>query len=329
MVFFFFFFQAEDGIRDYKVTGVQTCALPIYDGEADIGNDKGKQRAQGFQAGPTGEGVDRDHGEDADQDVSGARAADHGERLVDHERDQQNVQYPGEIEGGQRRDETRQVGHHRLGINGPSTILTRRRGRAAHRGRISSTADTMDYAFRSGTRRHRRDPRRAHRSGGGRRRPGKRRRPHDRGGAGDAGDRQFHGGAGTRADLSGADPGALRLPAPAADEPDQHFHVRDGILRIDRRARRGDHGDLGGGSHAHHSAGGRSGVPGGRPGASGAHVPAARQGRRGAGARRADGGERGSGAPGRSQPSRRDLRNHERRWDDGAGTATGGVLQAP
>src|SRR3989454_11448507 len=27
----FFFFQAEDGIRDYKVTGVQTCALPICD----------------------------------------------------------------------------------------------------------------------------------------------------------------------------------------------------------------------------------------------------------------------------------------------------------
>src|SRR2546426_8375218 len=27
---FFFFFQAEDGIRDYKVTGVQTCALPIF-----------------------------------------------------------------------------------------------------------------------------------------------------------------------------------------------------------------------------------------------------------------------------------------------------------
>src|SRR5256885_10709106 len=26
----FFFFQAEDGIRDYKVTGVQTCALPIW-----------------------------------------------------------------------------------------------------------------------------------------------------------------------------------------------------------------------------------------------------------------------------------------------------------
>src|SRR5690625_6542777 len=29
-LFFFFFFQAEDGIRDGHVTGVQTCALPIY-----------------------------------------------------------------------------------------------------------------------------------------------------------------------------------------------------------------------------------------------------------------------------------------------------------
>src|SRR5256885_5086638 len=28
----FFFFQAEDGIRDYKVTGLQTCALPISGG---------------------------------------------------------------------------------------------------------------------------------------------------------------------------------------------------------------------------------------------------------------------------------------------------------
>src|SRR5436309_5510811 len=32
----FFFFQAEDGIRDFHVTGVQTCALPIY---AGAGND--------------------------------------------------------------------------------------------------------------------------------------------------------------------------------------------------------------------------------------------------------------------------------------------------
>src|SRR5256885_4799137 len=31
-----FFFQAEDGIRDYKVTGVQTCALPIYPWQSGI-----------------------------------------------------------------------------------------------------------------------------------------------------------------------------------------------------------------------------------------------------------------------------------------------------
>src|SRR5438093_5398136 len=30
LFFFFFFFQAEDGIRDWSVTGVQTCALPIW-----------------------------------------------------------------------------------------------------------------------------------------------------------------------------------------------------------------------------------------------------------------------------------------------------------
>src|SRR5436190_9027202 len=37
---FFFFFQAEDGIRDHCVTGVQTCALPIS-GHAEPGRDGG------------------------------------------------------------------------------------------------------------------------------------------------------------------------------------------------------------------------------------------------------------------------------------------------
>src|SRR6266487_4924173 len=39
---FFFFFQAEDGIRDGRVTGVQTCALPIFPpgpGERPMNND--------------------------------------------------------------------------------------------------------------------------------------------------------------------------------------------------------------------------------------------------------------------------------------------------
>src|SRR2546428_8862230 len=32
-----FFFQAEDGIRDLIVTGVQTCALPIFEDRSDGG----------------------------------------------------------------------------------------------------------------------------------------------------------------------------------------------------------------------------------------------------------------------------------------------------
>src|SRR5690606_32565207 len=34
---FSFFFQAEDGIRDFHVTGVQTCALPIFCGDRQQG----------------------------------------------------------------------------------------------------------------------------------------------------------------------------------------------------------------------------------------------------------------------------------------------------
>src|SRR5690349_23579429 len=37
IIYSVFFFQAEDGIRDLYVTGVQTCALPIYAGGAEEG----------------------------------------------------------------------------------------------------------------------------------------------------------------------------------------------------------------------------------------------------------------------------------------------------
>src|SRR5689334_24569770 len=37
-IFIFFFFQAEDGIRDGTVTGVQTCALPIYKRRPRLGS---------------------------------------------------------------------------------------------------------------------------------------------------------------------------------------------------------------------------------------------------------------------------------------------------
>ena len=42
-----FFFQAEDGIRDYDVTGVQTCALPISIEDAD-GNAIGEVTSGGY-----------------------------------------------------------------------------------------------------------------------------------------------------------------------------------------------------------------------------------------------------------------------------------------
>src|SRR5690349_23754058 len=51
---FIFFFQAEDGIRDLYVTGVQTCALPISLGGAlsggeAAGREEGHRRRRGLQ----------------------------------------------------------------------------------------------------------------------------------------------------------------------------------------------------------------------------------------------------------------------------------------
>src|SRR5260370_18993803 len=53
---FFFFFQAEDGIRDSSVTGVQTCALPIWDlarlrVHQNHGDRSHPERLAGFGAG--------------------------------------------------------------------------------------------------------------------------------------------------------------------------------------------------------------------------------------------------------------------------------------
>src|SRR5256885_7844878 len=58
MYFLFFFFQAEDGIRDYKVTGVQTCALPICGSGGGLGPGEGGGTGGGaFRAGVNGVGV--------------------------------------------------------------------------------------------------------------------------------------------------------------------------------------------------------------------------------------------------------------------------------
>src|SRR2546429_7255275 len=61
----FFFFQAEDGIRDVAVTGVQTCALPIFGGpQRSVQVDSSSATAVSVgtvdlhQAGPTNNGSD-------------------------------------------------------------------------------------------------------------------------------------------------------------------------------------------------------------------------------------------------------------------------------
>src|SRR5947207_6055896 len=75
LAFVFFFFQAEDGIRDHCVTGVQTCALPISE----------------LQPGPDAVAVGRDG-------VHQAEALGRGERKT------------GDIPPGSCRSEERRVG---------------------------------------------------------------------------------------------------------------------------------------------------------------------------------------------------------------------------
>src|SRR6266536_3939306 len=56
---FFFFFQAEDGIRDPLVTGVQTCALPILSAPSNAARATTTSQAGGTEAsiGPLAVGV--------------------------------------------------------------------------------------------------------------------------------------------------------------------------------------------------------------------------------------------------------------------------------
>src|SRR5687767_15403545 len=49
IIIFFFFFQAEDGIRDKLVTGVQTCALPIF-GEQEVTGEAAEHGDRGGRA---------------------------------------------------------------------------------------------------------------------------------------------------------------------------------------------------------------------------------------------------------------------------------------
>src|SRR2546425_5238664 len=74
-IVYFFFFQAEDGIRDKLVTGVQTCALPIWD----------HRQAAGCRGGRPGRVLE---GDQQDRHLSGGCGAEimdlpnHGERRI-------------------------------------------------------------------------------------------------------------------------------------------------------------------------------------------------------------------------------------------------------
>ena len=73
---FLFFFQAEDGIRDIGVTGVQTCALPICGGDGDDNDHEGDDISDGDGDDDDDDDDDNDSdgdGDDDDDDQCGGR----------------------------------------------------------------------------------------------------------------------------------------------------------------------------------------------------------------------------------------------------------------
>ena len=152
----------------------------------------------------------------------------------------------------------------------------------------------------------------------GRRGPRERRGSDDRGGEDHAGGDQLHGEARTRADLHADDGGSARGARPAADGRPEHRPVRYRILRVDRSQGCDDDRDLRERQGGHRAGGHRSQDPSGRSRAARPHVPP--QGAEGRRARtcRSDGGGRRSLQDCRPVSRRRDLRNPERRRDDGA-----------
>src|SRR2546430_5728016 len=106
-VYFFFFFQAEDGIRDLTVTGVQTCALPISaNGLCLRTGDECRQAApacrlaesssRDYRSGRSG----RDH---ATNQEMRAPAATGAPSLLEHSRETRINNGPSEFKDYQRR----------------------------------------------------------------------------------------------------------------------------------------------------------------------------------------------------------------------------------
>src|SRR5260370_5787391 len=77
----FFFFQAEDGIRDSSVTGVQTCALPIWPRCASSPNCRWAPVRPGqpvAEDARSGSGAHRQFGEEAQRGLGGPQPVEPG-----------------------------------------------------------------------------------------------------------------------------------------------------------------------------------------------------------------------------------------------------------
>src|SRR5260370_25288170 len=95
LLFLFFFFQAEDGIRDSSVTGVQTCALPISAPRSDGG--------AGQRAGTPGQDRGADRRQHGGRGLLGLRAArGRHARTLRHRRSQQGGGAPDRAALGRR-----------------------------------------------------------------------------------------------------------------------------------------------------------------------------------------------------------------------------------
>src|SRR2546422_2432131 len=91
----FFFFQAEDGIRDVAVTGVQTCALPISSHQRTSEGYSGRDRAVRSPSGCEDSPEDRPR---ADRIGTGIADASRKLNLTAHARQLESRDEQGEID---------------------------------------------------------------------------------------------------------------------------------------------------------------------------------------------------------------------------------------
>ena len=163
------------------------------------------------------------------------------------------------------------------------------------------------------------DPPRPHGRRLRRRGPRERGRPRARGPVRHSRGGQLHGQGGARADLPGADPGALRRARPRPDGGQERGAAADRVHGLDR-GRRGRHDrDLGARPRPHRPGRDRPALEARGPRPARPRLPAQGQGGRRARAHRPHRGEHRPRPALRPDPGRRDLRDHERGRDDGPG----------